>query len=818
LRGDTEAASREATAPMQPATPRSPLLAVAVAFASGIAWNLYAPATAPVYLALASVPVVATLCFHRRAGRRVMTLCLLLAVACAGALRHHAAGSMVAPAALARLVTSARQLVQLEGVIATAPQVRPPPPGSAQHFRPTTRWQLRVETIRRGNFNEPVTGRLWVIVRDRVTRLRVGDRVSLTGWLERASTARNPGGFDMSRLLARRGLDGVLVISSSGGIRRLGVSSGIPDRFARSLAGLRRQGTRLLKRHLSPRTAPVAAALLLGVRDDLDRGHREMFIRSGTMHLLAISGLHVGLLAGLIWMLARLLRLGPASTTTVIVVSVIGYALLAELRPSVLRAAILVTISVLGHSHRRTAASANSLALAALIILGLRPGDLLSPGAQLSFLAVAALTWSAPRVAVAIPITHARGFLVRVFRRVLQAWLVGVVIWCVTAPLVASEFGLVAPVGLLINVVMIPLVGMALWLGVALLVLGGWVPGAGVVLGLLLDGLLRLVLAIASTSAAGPLAFVETPAPPRAWLVLCYLLLAMVAACRNRRLRSLCLVGWTAILTAGLAAALRPPVDDGHLQLVVLDTGHGGALLLECPNGRTLLFDAGTLGDPDRLAETIRDAAWHRRRRRIDALVLSHADRDHFAAAPRLIELLGVGSLVASRTFLNPRQPETLELCTDAATAGVAIELVVAGDQLRLDPAVTITVRHPPTGFVGSSDNSNSVVLEIVFAGVRILLTGDLEDEGQGQLMSTLRGDVDVLMSPHHGSPTANRKDWAQWARAEWVLVSGGRSTTGERLRTSYLRPTTILSTRGSGAIEVTVTAAGEIKVTTATR
>ena len=120
MRGDTEAASREATAPMQPATPRSPLLAVAVAFASGIAWNLYAPATAPVYLALASVPVVATLCFHRRAGRRVMTLCLLLAVACAGALRHHAAGSMVAPAALARLVTSARQLVQLEGVIAPA--------------------------------------------------------------------------------------------------------------------------------------------------------------------------------------------------------------------------------------------------------------------------------------------------------------------------------------------------------------------------------------------------------------------------------------------------------------------------------------------------------------------------------------------------------------------------------------------------------------------------------------------------------------------------------------------------------------------------
>ena len=801
---------------MEPATPRSPLLAVALAFASGVAWNLYAPATAPVYLALAAALVVATLGLHRGDRRRLMTSCLLLVVACAGALRHHAAGSMVPPSALARLVTSSRQLVQLEGVIATAPMIRPPPPGSARHFRPTTRWQLRVETIRRGNFNQPVTGRLWVIVRDRVTRLRVGDRVSLTGWLERASTARNPGGFDMSRLLARRGLSGVLVITSSGGIRRIGVSARISDQFARRLAGLRRQGTRLLKRHLSQQTAPVAAALLLGVRDDLDRGHREMFIRSGTMHLLAISDLHVGLLGGLVWMLARLLRLGPTLTTTLIVISVIGYALLAELRPSVLRAAILVTMSVLGHPHRRKAAAANSLALAALIVLGLRPGDLQSPGAQLSFLAVATLAWSAPKVAAAVPISHAQGFLSRLVRRVVQAWLVGVVIWCVTAPLIASEFGLVAPVGLLINVVMIPLVGLALWLGVAMLALGGWVPGAGFVFGMLLDGLLRLVLAIASTSAAGPLAFVETPGPPTAWLVLCYGVLAMVAACRNRRLRSLCLVSWAAILTAGLATALRPPID-GTLQLVVLDAGHGGAMLLECPNGRTLLFDAGTLGDPDRLAETIRDAAWSRRRRRIDALVLSHADRDHFSAAPRLIPLMGIGSLVTSCTFLNPRQPETLDLCTDAATAGMAIELVVAGDRLRLDPAVAITVRHPPVGFAGSSDNSNSVVLEIVFAGVRILLTGDLENEGQGQLMSTRMGDVDILLSPHHGSPPANRRDWAEWTRPRWVLVSGGRSTTGAQLRKSYLRPTKILSTRGCGAIEVTVSAGGEIKVTTAT-
>ena len=798
-----------------PASPRSPLLAVAVAFAAGIACDLCLSIPSPGYLALAAVLLLATLLGRRYRRHRLATSCLLMVVACVGALRHHASVSLARPSSLARFVGESRQLVRIEGVIATTPVIRLPPRGSAPHQRPTTRWDLRAETIRRRISSEPLTGRLWVIARDRVTGLQVGDRVSLIGWLERPSPARNPGGFDMQRMLKRRGVAGVLVIGTSRSVNRLDVSREILDRCARRLASFRRSGQRLLAIHLSPRTAPVAAALLLGVRDDLDRGHREMFIRSGTMHLLAISGLHVGLLAGLVWMIARLVRLGPTSTATLIVVCVILYALLAELRPSVLRAAILVTLTVTGRPHRRCAAAANSLALAALIVLGLCPGDLQSQGAQLSFLAVATLAWSAPRAAAWVPVTSSNGSLGRLARRTLQAWLIGMAIWCTTAPLIASAFGLVAPVGLLINVLMIPLVGASLWLGVALLGCAGWMPGAGLVLGRLLDLLLGLILNIAETSAAGPLAFVAMPAPPTGWLVTCYVLLALVAASSNPRTRSLWLVGLAATLAVGLTIALQPTART-HLQLVVLDAGHGGAILLECPNGRTLLFDAGTLGDPDRLADTIRKALWHHRRRQIDAVVLSHPDRDHFSAASPLMERIPVGSLVASHTFLNPKQPETLDLFRLAAEQRVAIELVVAGDRLRLDPQVSIVVRHPPEDFVGSTDNSNSVVLEIGFAGRTILLTGDLEDEGQGRLMNGPEQDFDILLSPHHGSPQANRLDWARWTRPEWVLVSGGRTSTKSVLGRTYGSQSTVVATRRRGAIGVRITEAGTIRVTTA--
>ncbi len=798
---------------MVTATPRSPLLAIAVAFAAGIAWDLQRPVPGHLCLVLA---VSSGLAWCRwRDRRRMATACLLLTVAFTGTFRHHAARSLAPPDALARLVTTGRQLVQLSGVITTTALVRPPAPGSPPHHNPTTRTELRVESIRRGGDQRPVAGRLRMIVRAAAPWLQVGDRVTVTGWLERPTSARNPGGWDMRQLLASRGIHGMLMVDSAQGVTVHGMSPRAADRFARFQSRLRQSGTRLLSRHLSPRTAPVASALLLGARGELDRDHREMFVRSGTIHLLAISGLHVGLLAGLVWMLSRLLRFGPFTTTTAIVVSVVGYALVAELRPSVLRATILVVSGVLGRPHHRRATAANSLALAALIILVLRPGDLQSPGAQLSFLAVSALVWSAPLAARVIPLSGPGSLFRRMTRRTLQAWLVGVAIWCVTAPLVAAEFGLIAPVGLLINVLMIPLVGLALWLGFALLACGGWMPGAGWGLGVLLDHLLGTVLTIAETSAASPLAFVPTPAPPSTWLLLFYALLAALASCHRPRLRSLCLVALAATLAGGLATAFAPPNHD-RLILTILDSGHGGAILLECPNRAVLLFDAGTLGDSRRLAKTIRRALWHRRRRRIDALVISHADRDHFSAAAWLLDRFPTGSLVTSVAFLDARQPKTLALCGNASRAGVSVELVVAGDRLILDPDVSIRVRHPSAGFRGSTDNSNSVVLEIVYAGRRMLLTGDLEDEGQHELVGHPTPPVDVLLAPHHGSPRANTREWADWSQPGWVIVSGGRDSTPVTLGECYGPGPVILSTRRHGAVSVTVAADGQMSVSTA--
>ena len=133
----------------------------------------------------------------------------------------------------------------------------------------------------------------------------------------------------------------------------------------------------------------------------------------------------------------------------------------------------------------------------------------------------------------------------------------------------------------------------------------------------------------------------------------------------------------------------------------------------------------------------VQQTLWERRRHGLDALIVSHADMDHFNGAADLMQSLPVGSLLVSQQFLDFKQPAVAALCESTAACGVPIRLVRDGDRLRLDDGVEIRVLHPPFGRPHSDDNANSIVLSIEFAGRRILLTGDLDGHGQTTLLST---------------------------------------------------------------------------------
>lgn len=756
-------------------------------------------------------------------SNRIATFAILITILLLGSARHHLDWSIRSPGDIARRTDDEPRFVVFEGTIAGAPWIRPRPPISRTAFPEfdRTSFDCDVDGLVGDEELEPVRGRVRVSITGHLPYLRAGDRVEFRGWFARPLGPSNPGEFDYAEWLHAKGVQCVAWANHPDAIQRL--ERGTERNAVRATTRIRRSVERLVDRHLDDRIAPIATALLVGSRTRVPDDTRRAFAESGTLHLLAISGLHVGILAAFVWFACRAARFGIASSTAILLVVLAAYAVLTGGRPSVVRATIFVAVAVLGQPWHRRASSFQILAIAAITLLAWRPTDLFDTGAQLSFLAVAAIAfvaewrWSLDRPPNRIADLVERGPLGRIVVRVgnglVASWVVMTAIWLFTAPLVAGTFHLVSPVGLLLNVLLIPAVAVVMWCGYAFVVVGaisetfaGWLAAP------FAFGLHRL-LDVTEWASSWSLGHRYVSGPTAWWTAGFHVgLLAMLFAARRPRWITrvaAALVAWTLFGTL-----VAPSPATGELRCTFLSVGHGNAVLVELPNGRSLLYDGGSLTSPDYADRVVRSAAWSSRRSRIDAVVVSHADVDHFNAIPDLLEAVPIGTLLVSRPFLDFEQGFVPELCDLATSRGTEIELVHADDRIRLDPSVEIRVLHPRARAEYDGDNQASTVLLVEFAGRRILLTGDIEHDGLRDLTAGEPLDVDVLASPHHGSIAANTKALASWARPEYVVVSAGTRVPIDQLSDVYPRAQLHWTNR-NGAITFVVSANGRLDSTT---
>ena len=238
--------------------------------------------------------------------------------------------------------------------------------------------------------------------------------------------------------------------------------------------------------------------------------------------------------------------------------------------------------------------------------------------------------------------------------------------------------------------------------------------------------------------------------------------------------------------------------------------------MLELPGGQTLLYDAGSLGSPEGASRTIAAFLWERGISRIDAIVLSHADVDHYNAVPGLLERFPTGVVYVAPPMFGGQQqvlgpttaPEILRQVIDGQ--GVPLREIWMTDRLDVgDPRIEITVHHPPRSGVAGRDNANSVLLTIEFAGRHILLPGDLESPGLESVTADPPLDVDVLLAPHHGSAGSDPPGFAAWCRPDWVVISGRRSSrTGLANRSYQSAGARLIHTAELGAAVFSITPA----------
>jgi competence protein ComEC len=541
-------------------------------------------------------------------------------------------------------------------------------------------------------------------------------------------------------------------------------------------------------------------------------------METGTAHLLAISGLHIGIVALVLALGMRLLLVERKRAALIVAAFTVFYALLTDARTPAIRATILVVMLSAAYWVGRRRPGFNSLAAAGLVVLALSPADLFRTGTQLSFLAVSALVFSAPHwlgsarehdaLDRLVEKTQAwpRRMLGLGFRFARDLALVSVTVWLFTLPLVMARFHLVSPAALILNVVLWVPMAVALAAGFGVLALGWLAPMVAGLFAWVCDQTLWILQSTIQTVREAPLSHFWVPGPNDWWLAGCYGGLALLAAMPQIRppkrwlLASICV--WSSI---GLAVPLVRSTQE-RMGCTFLSVGHGSAVVLELPSGQTMLYDAGQFAAPERGSRLIASSLWYLGKTHIDAVVLSHSDADHYNALPGLLERFSVGIVYVSPVMFEEESEALNALRLAIKESHVPLREIRAGQRLQGGRRCRIEVLHPPRRGSLGTDNANCIVLSVEYLGFRILLPGDLEPPGLYDVMAEEPWDCDILMAPHHGSPHSDPPGLAAWCRPEWVVISGSHQSDLQATTESYTkRGAEILHTAQVGAVHLEI-------------
>jgi competence protein ComEC len=531
---------------------------------------------------------------------------------------------------------------------------------------------------------------------------------------------------------------------------------------------------------LFPRTSPMATALVWARKEGLDPGLRDSFARAGTAHLLAISGFHVGVVAGVLLLVLASLGFPHPVRFVLASAGVWAYVLAIGLPDAAFRAALILTVLAMGRLAGRSVSPLGALATAFLGFLLVDPGALARPGFQLSFSGALGLvlgyrplsSWFKARAPRRTPSFMTAGLAA------------GVAATLATLPLVAWHFGRVSLVGIPLTLMVTPLVVLAIPGIFSCLLISLVHPGLARFLarGVELD--LQLFAALVQGAAELPMAWVWVSRPAvaagGAGVVLGLVLLRLrpeMAKSLKAPFLAATVVGALLVWPLGMDLAGR-----GTLELVMLDVGQGDALALRSPGGRWVLVDAGPRTETfDAGARTVLPYLKARGVRALDLLILTHPDMDHVGGAPAILQELPVlavldpGEAAGKDTFVD-----VLEA---AEARGVPWRVVGAGDSLNLDGVAVRVVgpegegREGAPRTAGAVDGSNdsSVVLEIRFGAFAALLTGDAPAAGELLFLPRLLSPrAQVLKVGHHGSHTSTSQELVERIRPETALVSVG--------------------------------------------
>ncbi|NQT05181.1 MAG: DNA internalization-related competence protein ComEC/Rec2 [Dehalococcoidia bacterium] len=675
-----------------------------------------------------------------------------------------------------------RGTIDVRGIIARDPEISDR----------STRLYFSVSETRTDGEWQSVEGNALLIV-PRVSTYKYGDRLQVTGEME---TPPQLNDFDYRGYLAHQGIYSTILypdieIEARGlGFKPLSLIYELRASLAQTLA-----------RALPEPQASLAQGIILGIRENIPPSVKNDFARTGTAHLLAISGLHLGIVAGImlslgIWLFGRRYYL----YVWLAIATIWLYALLTGMHPPVIRGAIMGTLFLTAELLGRQRSAITALTFAAAIMVGISPYILEDAAFQLSFLAMAGLVFLFPSFrslgrraiskfigeegAIATAATFAGDSLSVTMAAIIAVW-----------PVVAYYFGIISFAGPLATFLLLPALPAVILVGAASGVIGLIFLPVGQAVGWLAWLFLSYMLVIASWLASSPLAFIEVDPIAPAWLWLYYAGLT-TAIILGRKLK----IDWISKATAGfrsgasrsanavcrlpvkwvlpllatmavLVSVIAASMPDDELSISFLDVGQGDAILIQ-QGSQQVLIDGGPSPQAISLELGRQMPFWDRT---IELVILTHPDQDHLAGLIEVLKRYRVEKVLDPNLDSGtPLYEEWQRLVTEKELERIT---ALAGQQIALGEA-TLTVLHPPEALLKDTDediDNNGVVLCLKDGNVSFMLAADIRREAELHLI-TRRAALKstVLKVAHHGSDTSTSQEFLSAVDPQIAVLSVG--------------------------------------------
>lgn len=692
----------------------------------------------------------------------------------------------------------------------------------AQNHRPASEsTTARILAVATRDGWQPAGGSVHLRVSDGSRALKLGDEVEAIGELSRIEPPGNPGEYDWQHYQRVRGIYCTLSCDGADSVTAITAhGEGLLDRARRVVREALARGFADDR----PVDLALTRALLLGDSDRALDEVREDFRRTGTTHHLTISGMHIGVLTGFVYLLCRLLRVRPSRSVWVAMAFAILYGLLTVPSPPILRSVLMCVAVGAGLILRRRLAIINLLALCLVIILLIQPMDLFDPGFQLSFGCVAGLMLLASRLSgffLSLENEH-----VRVARQIqpptglalwrlkarhgcINAVAAGLIAWTISMPLIAFHFRQINPWAIPASILLAPVVATTLICGLLKVVLTLLIPVSAGLLAIPTEWSAGAMRWMVGMMAAMPGSDAPMPPIPVAAMLAFFALLLVPLVPRWRERRAV----WIAPAIAavlGISIPLMAMVASRHatadVRLTCLSVGAGSCGVVELPGGHCIMVDAGAMA-PGIYQRVIDPFLRYQGITAIDTLYLTHGDSDHTNAAGELIAAGRVKALA-----VHEGQTGIADVLAAANQTGIPIRTLHQGDGAQ-HGSVRIDVLWPPQGEV-LKGNDASLVLRLESAGQSILFTGDIGERPRRELSET-PARADILVAPHHGSATPWTAELLASVSPKAIVSSDGQHISATQTKFQDLAGATPLyHTRDRGAVTVELSPACAPRIT----